>query len=65
MYNNRLMEMNVKMLDPTNNIVEEKTIDLPISIFKGEGESMSKNYYIIELGDVKLHISKTGIVSVI
>jgi hypothetical protein len=59
------MKMNMKMLDPTNNIVEEKIIDLPISIFKGEGEPMSKNYYIIELGNIKLHISKTGIISVI
>jgi hypothetical protein len=59
------MEMIVKMLDPTNNIVEEKIIDLPILLFKGEGEPISKNYYIIELGDVKLHISKTGVISVI
>lgn len=59
------MKLKIKTLDPTDNIIEEKNVDLPINIYNGNGEPMCKNYYVIELGNVKLRISKIGKVQLI
>ena len=59
------MLITIKTLDPINNIVKEETLELPLVIYTDEGEPMCKNFYIIELGDVKIKVNKLGNTTII
>ena len=54
------MLITIKTIDPTNNIIKEEKLELPLNIYDGEGEPMSQNFYIIELGDIKIKVNKLG-----
>lgn len=54
------MLITIKTLDPTNNIIKEEKLELPLNIYDGEGEPMSQNFFIIELGDIKIKVNKLG-----
>lgn len=61
---NEFILVTIKTLDPTNKIVKEETLELPLKTYNGEGEPMCQNFYVIELGDVKIKVNKLGNVTV-
>lgn len=57
------MDIKIKTLDPTNNIVKEEILHL--KTYSGNGVPMSQNFYIIEVGDIKIKINMLGVATII
>ena len=54
------MELNLDLYDPTGVRICTTQIDVPMNLYKGEGEPMSQNYYILHIGENKVKIRKDG-----
>lgn len=59
------MEINLELYDPTGVRICTSQVEVPISLYNGEGEPMSQNYYILQIGDKQIKIHKDGSLKII
>jgi len=59
------MEINLELYDPTGVRICTSQVEVPISLYTGEGEPMSQNYYILSIGKGRIKINKDGSLSII
>ena len=54
------MKFELDLFDPTGVRICTSQIETPITVYSGEGEPMSQNYYVLHIGEKKVKICKDG-----